>query len=166
MKRPNFSLVILLFIGITNAQPQVIIQSEELNIAKIEAKAIVDARTDFDRSKRLTWAGGSALSGFLSLFVTWSGLEEYTAVRVPIGLALVSAPFIASKIIDVDFPKTRTMELAFEIQSERYRSVYRSKYISEIKKLRLTNSLISPAVFLVTGLGWFVWLFVLGGVAS
>ena len=164
MKQLNFSLVILLFIGVTYAQAQVISQTEELDITQIEEKAKVDARTDFDISKRLTWGAGSALSGFLSLFATFSELEDHPVILVPMGLALVSGPFIASKFIDVDFPETRQMELANE--SERYRSVYRSRYISEIRKLRTTYSLAAPVGCGVTAIGLYVWLFLLGGIAS
>ncbi|MCH8013162.1 MAG: hypothetical protein IIA61_14685 [Candidatus Marinimicrobia bacterium] len=163
MKQLNFSLVILLFIGITYAQAQVISQNEELDITQIEEKAKVDARTDFDLSKRLTWGVGSALSGFLSLFATFSELEDHPVILVPMGLVLVSGPFIASKIIDVALPDTRQTQLANE--SERYRSVYRSKYISEIKKHRLTYSLVSPVACVVTGLGLLVY-FLLFGIAN
>ena len=165
MNQINFGLVILLFLGITYAQAPVKIQTEELNITEIEAKAIVDARTDFDRSQRLTWGGGSILSGLLSVFA-FSGLEDHATILVPMGLALASGPPIAAKVVDVNIPKTRIMELAFDIKSERDRSVYRSQYISETKRLRLTYTLASPVVSVVTGLALFVWLFVLGGVAN
>ncbi|MCH7733025.1 MAG: hypothetical protein IIB44_11060 [Candidatus Marinimicrobia bacterium] len=170
MKQLNFSLVILLFIGITYAQAQVRSQTEELDITQIEEKAKVEARTDFDISKKLTWGVGSTLYGCLTFWVTFSMLEDtplfiedHVFILVPMGLALSLGPSIASKIIDVDFPETRQMEIINE--TERYQSVYRSKYISEIKKRRLTYSLAAPVGCVVTGLGLLVY-FLLFGIAN
>ena len=168
MKQLNFSLGIFLFIGLTYAQAQVISQTEELDITRIEKKAKLDARTDFDISKRLTWGVGSTLSGvaaglsgYLVFIRDLTDLEDYTLILVSTGLALVSGPFLASIIIDVNLPETRQMEVANE--GERYRYVYRSKYISEIKKHRLIYSLASPVVAVATLFGL---LNVIGGFGS
>ena len=165
MKQLDFRLAILLFIGITYAQPQVTIQTDAFDITLIEDKAILDASTDFNKYERWIWGGGSTLSGLLSVFA-FSGYEEYAVILVPVGLALASAPPVAAKVMDVDFPKTRIMGNALDIESERYRSVYRSRYMSETRKLRFTYSLASPVASVATVLGLYYWLIVLGHIAS
>lgn len=157
---------VLLLSGAVCGQKQEVNQPEELDIAEIELKAEADAKADFGMSRKLVWGAGSVVSGYLSFWITISMLEDlplvvdHPLILVPMGSALALGPPIASKIIGVDLPKKRQMELADN--SEPSRLIYQAKYISEIRHHRFTYSLASPVAFVVTGLGLFVYLFLFG----
>jgi len=149
MKQINFTLVFLLFIGVSYAQEQAITQTKELDTTQIEEIAVADAKADFGKSKKLVWGGGAALTSIVSGISAMLSLNNEPLPGVPLALVLASAPIIAALIMEVEMPEERQRQLELANVSQQHRSVYRTKYISEIKKRRLAYA----SRYSLTGVG-------------
>lgn len=135
MRKVKFNIVILVFVCNLFAQEQIINQTEKLDIAQIQQKAKVDAKSDFNTLKKLGWGGASiaaTLGGILSSLVLTKAASIIGLMAIP----------IASHQMPVNLPQEREKELSSK--SDKHQAIYHLAYESAMKKQRLKYSLASP----------------------
>lgn len=158
MKQLNFSLVILLFIGITFAQAQVISQTEEFDITQIEEKAKANAKSDFNTLRKFGWGGSSCITlwGFMLIYEGVIPVFYLPAETPWIEIGLL-APFVPACFFPVNIPEYREKEL-LSVSSEYQRKVYRAQYLRQTKIQRMKYLLVGEvptllSLFFVLSLG-------------
>lgn len=164
MKRVQPILVLFLLVGCAFCQEKDTAKIEDLDIAQIEEKAKMDAKTDF---KKLKWIGKSFLSGFGGVALAGIGgrmllgTHRPSGIEIPLLLGVVIAPTAAITMSHIDLPRHREIEI--ENQTLEYQNRYRSEYTAEIKARRYLYSIIGFSIGLPIYFFAWIWIGIITG---